>query len=238
MLILGISGRKQSGKSTAGNFMYSLYMHEHKIAEEVYIDELGRIVVSDLFGDQNYSGVFDPTKRVENDYMISKVFKKLDPIVKIYNFAEPLKNLCIDILGLKHSQCYGTDEQKNQKVDCYWDNKQLTAREVMQIVGTDMLRTMQKNVWSGATVRKITKEKPKLAIITDCRFPNEVDAIKSAGGIVARLTRNVHDSEHISESILDKDNYDWGNFDYVLDNKSIDLLDQLVQIKEMMGEIL
>ena len=128
MLILGISGRKQSGKSTAGNFMYSLYMHEHKIAEEVYIDELGRIVVSDLFGDQNYSGVFDPTKRVENDYMISKVFKKLDPIVKIYNFADPLKNLCIDILGLKHSQCYGTDEQKNQKVDCYWDNKQLTAR--------------------------------------------------------------------------------------------------------------
>lgn len=86
--------------------------------------------------------------------------------------------------------------------------------------------------------KKDNKRKPKLAIITDCRFPNEVEAIKSAGGIVARLTRNVHNSEHISESILDKDNYDWGNFDYVLDNKSIDLLDQLVQIKEMMGEIL
>ncbi len=32
---------------------------------------------------------------------------------KIYNFADPLKQLCIDIFGLTYNQCYGTDEAKN-----------------------------------------------------------------------------------------------------------------------------
>ena len=51
-----------------------------------------------------------------------------------------------------------------------------------------------------ATIRKIKEESPELAIICDCRFPNEVDGIKKAGGKTIRLTRNdespdVHESE-------------------------------------------
>lgn len=142
---------------------------------------------------------------------------------KIYNFADPLKqDICINILGLTSDQCYGTDEQKNELVDCYWDNKQLTAREVMQMVGTDMFRTMQRNVWSGATIRKIQRENPPLAIIADCRFPNEVEAVKNAGGIVIKLTRNPHDSTHASEVALDPDRYDCSNFDLIIDNHNLE----------------
>ena len=103
---------------------------------------------------------------------------------KIYNFADPLKQLCINILGLTEEQCYGTDENKNETVDCYWPgiDAQMTAREVLQYVGTDVFRRMQHHVWSSATIRLIEKEKPKLALIADCRFPNEVDAVKKAGG--------------------------------------------------------
>jgi len=92
---------------------------------------------------------------------------------KIYNFADPLKeNICIEVLGLTHDQCYGSDDQKNELVDCYWDDgKQMTAREVMQFVGTNIFRKMKHNVWSSATINKIQKEKPKIAIIADCRFP-------------------------------------------------------------------
>lgn len=238
MLILGVSGRKQSGKSTTGNFIYSLYMLAASVSEEVYINGYGQIVVSDLLGDRNYSGVFDPTDRDHTDYIKPKVFEKLDPIVRIYNFADPLKQLCVDILGLERHQCYGTDDEKNEKVDCYWNEKQLTGREVLQIVGTDWFRTMQNDVWAGATIRRIKKDKPNLAIITDCRFPNEVQAIKNAGGKVLRLSRNPHNSEHISETILDKDSYDWSNFDYCIDNTSMDLLDQLVKTKEELKDIL
>jgi hypothetical protein len=145
---------------------------------------------------------------------------------EIYNFADPLKLLCIDILGLDYNQCYGKDEDKNQLVDCYWDNNQLTAREVLQIVGTDMFRTMQKNVWSSATIRRIRKENPELAIIADCRFPNEVDVIKNAGGLVIKLNRNPYNSQHQSEIALDKDKFDQSIFDLIIDNHNMNIIEQ------------
>jgi hypothetical protein len=147
--------------------------------------------------------------------------------VKIYNFADPLKlDICINILGLTTDQCYGTDDQKNELVDCYWDNKQLTAREVMQMVGTDMFRAMQKNVWSAATIRKINNENPSIAIIADCRFPNEVEAIKDAGGMVIKLNRNPYNSSHSSEIALDADQYDQTLFDLALNNQNMTIVEQ------------
>jgi hypothetical protein len=145
---------------------------------------------------------------------------------KIYNFADPLKILCIDILGLEYSQCYGTDEDKNQLVDCYWGGNQLTAREVLQIVGTDMFRTMQHNVWSSATIRRINKDKPDLALIADCRFPNEVTAVKEAGGLIVKLNRNPYNSSHSSEIALDPENFDQSIFDLVIDNHSVNITEQ------------
>lgn len=144
--------------------------------------------------------------------------------VKIYNFADPLKqDICMNILGLTKEQCYGTDDQKNELVDCYWNNKQLTAREVMQIVGTDVFRTMQTNVWSEATIRKIVLEKPSLALVADCRFPNEVEAIKSVGGLVIKLSRNPYNSDHASELALDENMYEQSNFDLVVDNQNLSI---------------
>jgi hypothetical protein len=139
---------------------------------------------------------------------------------KIYNFADPLKQLCINILGLTEEQCYGTDENKNEVVDCFWPgiDAKMTAREVLQYVGTDVFRRMQNHVWSSATIRLIEKEKPKLALIADCRFPNEVDAVKKAGGMVIKLNRNLYESTHASETALDEGNYDQSNFDLVIAN--------------------
>ena len=153
---------------------------------------------------------------------------------KIYNFADPLKNLCIDILGLEYRQCYGSDEDKNQLVNCYWDNKQLTAREVLQIVGTDMFRKMQNNVWSNATIRQIQRENSDMAIIADCRFPNEVTAIKNVAGIVIRLSRNPHNSDHTSEIALDPDRYDQSLFDLVIDNDNMTITEQNKVIYEFL----
>jgi hypothetical protein len=142
--------------------------------------------------------------------------------VKIYNFADPLKkDICINILGLTEDQCYGNDMDKNTPTDIIWDGKYLTAREVMQFVGTDLFRKMKNNVWADATIIKIKNEKPSLAIIADCRFPNEVQAVQQAGGIVIRLTRKPFDSDHPSETALEKNNYDWNNFDIILDNKNL-----------------
>lgn len=147
--------------------------------------------------------------------------------VKIYNFADPLKqDVCINILGLTHDQCYGDDDLKNTITDLEWNGSKLTAREVMQFVGTDIFRNMKNNVWSDATIKKISKEEKDVAIIADCRFPNEVKAIKDAGGLVIKLTRNPFNSNHSSETALDHENYDHKNFDLIVMNHSLSVSDQ------------
>jgi hypothetical protein len=147
--------------------------------------------------------------------------------VKIYNFADPLKtDICMNILGLTYDQCYGTDDNKNELTNNHWNNKQLTAREVMEFVGTDIFRSMQQNVWSDATLKKITTDNKELAIIADCRFPNEVEAIKNAGGVVIKLTRNPYNSTSAAEMALDPLNYDQRNFDIIITNHHMDIPQQ------------
>lgn len=153
----------------------------------------------------------------------------IEPInsAKIYNFADPLKkDICINILGLSHEQCYGEDIDKNTNTDIYWNDTQLTAREVMQFVGTDIFRKMKPDVWAGATISKIQREQPQLAIIADCRFPNEVEAVKNAGGFVIKLTRNPYNSDHTSEVALDPENYSVSNFDLVIYNENLTIAEQ------------
>ena len=152
--------------------------------------------------------------------------EQLEDQAIIYNFADPLKNLCMDILGLSFDQCYGTDDKKNELVNCYKDGNQMTARQVLQTVGTEFFRSIQHNVWADATIRRIQQDNPLVALIGDCRFPNEVEAVKKAGGTVIKLTRNLYNSDHASETALDPKNYDQSNFDFVVDNQYMTIEEQ------------
>lgn len=145
---------------------------------------------------------------------------------KIYNFADPLKtDICMNIFGLTHAQCYGSDDDKNQIVNCYWPGTKnpMTAREVMQYVGTDIFRKIQTNVWADATIIKILKEQADLSLIADCRFPNEVEVVQKAGGYVIKLMRNIYNSDHDSETALDENKFDHNKFDLVVDNRKLNI---------------
>jgi hypothetical protein len=250
MLVLGISGKKQSGKTTAGNFILSLYLAKLNASEKLYIDDDGNILISDLCGDKSYEGIFSiqsilSREIISNDILL--FLEKLQNEIKIYNFADILKiDICMNILGLTYDQCYGSDENKNELTSVKWpseqnndkSNKFMTAREVMQYVGTDIFRKMDTDVWVKSTINKILKEGPELAIITDCRFPNEVEAIKNIGGKVLRLTRSPFLSDHISETVLDKESYDWNNFDYIINNDNHNLYDQFSELKTILEKLL
>lgn len=156
---------------------------------------------------------------------IEEVIKKLPVVLsyKIYSFADPLKkDICMDILGLTYDQCYGSDEDKNTMTSLVWENEQLTARRAMEVIGTDIFRKLMNNVWVEATMRKIQREEPDIAIIPDCRFPNEVDTILKYSGHVIRLTLDPFHSESHSETALDKSYYNWDNFSVVIDNQHMD----------------
>jgi hypothetical protein len=144
--------------------------------------------------------------------------------IKIYNFADPLKkDLCMNLLGLTYEQCYGSDDEKNQITELEWMGKKMTAREIMQFIGTEVFRKMKPNIWAEATISRIKEDKPKLAIIADCRFPNEVESVKNAGGCVIKLMLNPFNSNHESEVALDAKNFDHKNFDLVVFNNSLSL---------------
>lgn len=239
MLIIGLSGRKQSGKSTASNLIYSIFMANMGISEKIFINTDGKISISDLFEDIAYEGVFDTQSHNILDVNIKKAMDMLNPVIKIYNFADILKrNICMNILNLSYDQCYGSDEEKNSLTNLVISNKFATAREIMQYIGTDIFRNMKDDIWVQATLNQIVKDDPQIAIIADCRFPNEIEAIKSHNGIVIRLTRNPFESDHISESILDQDKYDWSNFNYVIDNKNYSLYEQSVEIKNILDQVI
>jgi hypothetical protein len=240
--IIGFSGKKQSGKNTSANFIYSLYMINQAHCQKAKINPQGLI---DVVKNDNMNITIDVNEYYLNasnyiDQEMLDVINKLNSYIKIYSFADILKkNICMDLLDLTYEQCYGPDSSKNEVTNVFWENKYLTAREVMQFVGTDLFRAMKPNIWPESTIKRIQEDAPELALITDCRFPNEVDAIHSAGGIVIRLTKDKHlSSSHISETILDKNSYDWNNFDFILDNDNMSIYEQSMALYELLQNIL
>jgi len=243
--VIGISGMKGAGKDTAANFILGLYMiylnivrKEQKDNNEVggfSITNEGKLYITNLFGDTEYAGIFDYER--QSEYLDDFKREHLDKYIRIYSFADMLKkNVCMDILGLSYEQCYGTNEQKNTLTKLKWENMpgitdktgQMTAREVLQYVGTELFRKMNPEIWASATIRKIQKDKPIVAVIKDVRFPNEVDAIHELNGVVLRLNRSPYKNEdsHSSENLLSEENYDWNNFNLIINNQDISIKDQ------------
>lgn len=91
----------------------------------------------------------------------------------------------------------------------------LTPRKILQLLGTEGGRdVIHPNIWVNATLGDIRPDDK--VIITDARFPNEVEGIKKKNGIVVRIIRpsKVSTSTHPSETSLN----DYTNWDYVIVN--------------------
>lgn len=172
--------------------------------------------------------------------------------VKVTSFAEPIKEFCTDILGLTREQVYGTEEQKNSPTHIKWDTMPeeirrryappatnsmqaytgelplksgpMTAREVMQIFGTDIFRNFfDYDVWAKAPFNRFAFfHDYDFVIIDDCRFPNEADIALKHGAVLIRLTRDVlGGDQHISEKAMDT--YPTNKYTYVIDNQNYEM---------------
>jgi len=158
-------------------------------------------------------------------------FKVIQPYVDRpgeFQFATPLKKFCIEVLGLTQDQCYGTsaDRETPTKYNWSWvdsdirkkygkpDEQVMTARDVLQVVGTDLMRQkFYRNVWAEAGIREAVNSTANTCIFTDGRFPNELDSSRDAwtmdqsfmpSSIVVRLYRDTGLSDgHDSETALD-----------------------------------
>ena len=261
-MILGISGKKQAGKTTAANIIYGEHLYKNQLVKDYSINKEGKLSVETSDGDG--WGFFDIERKDQEfaEYAHYNIW----PWVKLYNFGDELKRICVELFDIPFGCVYGTDEQKNQiQEHLLWENMPgictrdehpyyktvssqrhyvtyhepgpMTAREFMQYFGTDVMRKIWEPVWINSCIKKIKREQSELAIIADVRFPNEVKAINEAGGKVLRLKRDPYGDSHDSETALDPENFDQSKFWRFIDNQETTISDVAQSIKKILKEI-
>ena len=165
------------------------------------------------------------------------------------SFANTLKDAVAQVFGWDRTMLEGRTKHSREwreQVDAWWATRlnipELTPRWVLQQWGTNVLRTgFHDDIWIASLENKLRNTTDDV-VITDCRFPNEIKAIKAAGGKVIRIKRgdepewydaaiaynrgpNGNSQWALSKAKLDKlgvhpSEYSWigTNFDSVLDN--------------------
>ena len=179
------------------------------------------------------------------------------------SFANTLKDAVSNVFGWDRTLLEGrTNEAREwrEQVDPWWAERlnmpKLTPRWVLQYWGTDVIRNgFHDDMWIASLENKMRKTADNI-VISDVRFPNEIDAIHKSSGLVIRIKRGkdpkwILDAEHynrgpngnldwaLSKTRLDKHNvhaseYSWvgGKIDHtVINDTTIDeLFNQLESI--------
>lgn len=112
------------------------------------------------------------------------------------SFAHTLKDAVAHIFGWDRELIEGRTRESREwreQVDPWWSERlnmpHLTPRYVLQVWGTEVARrSFHDDIWIASLENKLRKTTDDV-VISDCRFPNEIKAIKNAGGIVIRVKR-------------------------------------------------
>jgi hypothetical protein len=112
------------------------------------------------------------------------------------SFANTLKDAVAQVFGWDRTMLEGRTKQAREwreQVDPWWAQRlsipHLTPRFILQQWGTEVCRkNFHDDIWIASLENKLRNSRDDV-VISDCRFPNEIKAIKQAGGIVVRVMR-------------------------------------------------
>jgi len=112
------------------------------------------------------------------------------------SFANTLKDAVSSVFGWDRTMLEGRTKEAREwreQVDPWWaerlDMPTLTPRWVLQYWGTEVCRKgFHDDIWIASLENKLRNIQDDV-VITDCRFPNEIKAIRAAGGQVVRVVR-------------------------------------------------
>lgn len=174
------------------------------------------------------------------------------------SFAAPLKDACAAIFGWPRALLEGdTIESREfrETPDMFWTRKlgidNFTPRLALQLLGTDVLRNQfHQDIWlSSLEYRFRIKNNDQNVVISDARFRNELELIKSLNGIVVWVQRGelplwfddavkANEGNAIARKIMQtrwrdvhESEWNWAGFpvDYIINNNgSMEDLDKLV----------
>jgi hypothetical protein len=169
-MIVGFSGKMKSGKDTCSDFLTDLRGFK-RIA---FADNLKRMCMH----------VFGLTEK-QCYTQDGKERKLVAPIKATKNSVH---EIAVWVVSENYFEL--SEEQVKKMDEVLIDQKFTTPREILQFIGTEVLRHCIVDDFHAQVVENIIKAKGwDNVVISDCRFPNEVKAIESWGGRVINIDR-------------------------------------------------
>lgn len=112
------------------------------------------------------------------------------------SFANSLKDAVSAVFGWDRDMLEGRSRHSREwreQVDAWWAHRlgipHLTPRWILQHWGTDVIRNaFHDDIWIASLENKLRSTTDDV-VISDCRFPNEIEAIRAQGGSVIRVVR-------------------------------------------------
>lgn len=112
------------------------------------------------------------------------------------SFASTLKDAVSSVFGWDRTLLEGRTKEAREwreEVDQWWaerlDMPTLTPRWVLQYWGTEVCRRgFHDDIWIASLENKLRNSKDSV-VISDCRFPNEIQSIRNAGGKIIWVKR-------------------------------------------------
>ncbi|MBR4624211.1 MAG: hypothetical protein IKO56_01580 [Alphaproteobacteria bacterium] len=181
--IIGFAGRKRAGKTSL-----SKYLTEKHNGTIVTVADALKHLCCDLLG-------FDTIEEL-NTYKDKGTSWSFNKIKEAPQWA---KIICEQVFGEY------TDEQYSEIVELLNGIYAYNVRELLQFVGTDIIRKFKPNWHVDKMVEAINNATTDLVCVDDVRFPNEREAIENLGGQVFFIMRpdlNIDVSNHESEVSL------------------------------------
>ena len=112
------------------------------------------------------------------------------------SFASTLKDAVASVFGWDRTMLEGRTKEAREwreQVDPWWaaklDMPTLTPRWVLQYWGTEVCRkAFHDDIWIASLENKLRNSRDNI-VISDCRFPNEIESLKRAGGNIIWVQR-------------------------------------------------
>lgn len=111
------------------------------------------------------------------------------------SFANTLKDAVSAVFGWDRTMLEGRTKEAREwreQIDFWWSNRlgrQITPRWVLQYWGTEVCRRgFHDDIWIASLENKLRSTRDDV-VISDCRFPNEIESIKRAGGKIIWVRR-------------------------------------------------
>lgn len=112
------------------------------------------------------------------------------------SFAATLKDAVSAVFGWDRELLEGRTKQAREwreQIDPWWADRmampELTPRLALQLWGTEVCRRgFHDDIWIASLEARLRNSQDNI-VISDCRFPNEIRAIKQAGGLVICVER-------------------------------------------------